>query len=734
MTPTIVKIRRAFLSSAGIVAAAVFGTLICRLVAGFFVPPGAFLQAIVSGSLGALFAIGIVLVYRASRIINFAQGSLGILGLSAFFVLRLLEGWSYWIALPAAIAVSAVTGLVVEVLLVRRLAKAPRLALTVVTIAAAQMLVNIANFGLGFFVDPQEQPPTGGVPTPFSRWEFTFGDVVFDGNHVAALVMCALVMAALAAFFRFSSAGIAIRGAAENDDRAALLGINTNNLSSLVWVIAATLSGLAAVFSLTTQSAAALGAIGSTTAAILLRGLAAAIVGRMESLPVTAAAAVGIAAFEQGMFYAFDTTALVDAALLALIVGLLLLQRAQLARTDEGITGTWAANVEVRGTPYELANVPSVKAGKRRFLYAIIAVTLAFPWVMSPSQTSLGTVYVIYGIVVISLVVLTGWGGQISLGQFAFVAAGAVIGGSLTSKTGIPFIPAALIASTIGAGIAVVVGLPAMKIKGLFLAVTTLGFAVVMTSVVLNPRFFGWLQPGTIDRPKFLFIDTEDERVYFYMSVAALLFTLWVAKGIRNSRAGRVLIAMRENERTAQAYSINLLRTRLATFAISGFLASFAGVLLAHQQHSVRPTAFGPGQSVTIFLIAVIGGLGSLSGSLVGVLYVAAVNIFVGAPTMQAIASAGGVIVILLFYPGGLGGLVFMLRDAWLRRVAMRQRIFVPSLIGDYRVLDGEHTRAQLAPKFADGEREGKVAVRYRIPSAIGVRGESQQSRRWRYQ
>jgi len=744
-TSPVERARRAGISTASILGAGLAGTIICRLESGSWVPPAAFLQAIVYGALNAMFAIGLVLIYRAGRIVNFAQGILGVIGATLFSMLIVVEGWNFFLALPVAVAASAVVGLLVEVSLVRRLSKAPRLALTVVTIGLGQILLAVAGILPFFFLRDLTDPPTGGLRTPFSSIEFRISPLVFTGNHVMVVVVALAVMAGLALFFRLSSVGIAIRGAAENDDRAELLGINVSNLSSLVWVLAATLSGLAAILNLTVAPTifGATGA-GGASAGILLRALAAAVVGRMENLPVTVAAAMGIAVFEQSMFWAFDNTAMTDMALLVLIVVVLLVQRAQSARTDEGTTGTWAASVEVRAVPHELRDIPSVRAGLRRALMVLGLAVAAFPWVMSPSQTSQGSVFVIYGIVVVSLVVLTGWGGQISLGQFAFVAVGAAVGSSLTSRAHLPFLIALVLASLLGAGIAVLVGLPAMRITGLFLAVTTLAFAVAVTTVVLNPRFFGWMLPGTITRPRLLFFNAEDERVYFYLCVAGLLFALWVAAGLRQSRAGRVLIAMRENERTAQAYAINRVRTRLATFAISGFLASFAGVLLAHQQHSVRAAAFRPEQSVQIFLLAVIGGLGSVPGALTGVLYIAIVNIFVPGAIGQLLASGVGVVGILVFYPSGLGGLVFAGRDAWLRRVAMRQNIYVPALMGNYRVMDGEQARATLAPKFASstvgtGESNGPadgptVPVRYRIPSVIGVRGESQQGRAWRWQ
>src|SRR5205814_4726313 len=121
-----------------------------------------------------------------------------------------------------------------------------------------------------------------------------------------------------------------------------------------------------------------------------------------------------------------------------------------------------AATEEIRPIPAELAPLPSVRSGKRR-LYAMVGLfLLAFPWFMSPSQTNTGSLFAIYGIIVVSLVVLTGWGGQISLGQFGFVAVGAVVGGSLISKAHAPFLAALLVASLAGAGVAVLIGLPAL--------------------------------------------------------------------------------------------------------------------------------------------------------------------------------------------------------------------------------------------------------------------------------
>jgi branched-chain amino acid transport system permease protein len=322
-------------------------------------------------------------------------------------------------------------------------------------------------------------------------------------------------------------------------------------------------------------------------------------------------------------------------------------------------------------------------------------------------------------------VVLTGWGGQISLGQFAFVAVGAMLGGTMTASWGVPFFIALIVASAVGAGVAVLIGLPALRIRGLYLAVTTLAFAVATTTMLLSGSTFEDYRPDTISRPQLLFVDTEDERAYYYLCLAGLVFALFVAQGLRRTRTGRVLIAMRDNERAAQSFGVSLARTRLATFAVSGFLASFAGVLYAHHQHGVLQSSFLPGQSLQMFLMAVIGGLGSVYGVLTGAVYLATMTLLVNGEAGQLLGGAVGVLLVLLFFPGGLGALAYTVRDVWLRRVALRLKIHVPSLMGE-RLQSGDVELVPIAPKPAD---TGIVERRYRIDSLIGTTGSSQQAR-----
>jgi branched-chain amino acid transport system permease protein len=693
-------------------------------------------QSGIDGALTAMFAVGLVLVYRANRIINFAHAAVGVGSATLCMVLSLGEGWNYWLAAGFSVLVAIALGFLMQVLLVRRFARSPRLVLTVVTICAGQVIAGVAGMLpkliSGLVIPPGPEDPLVPVAPLHSslvkhQWSWARG-VVLTGDNALAVGCAVVAFVGIALFFRYTDAGIAVRGAAENEDRASMLGINPQALSTLVWVLASGIAGVAAVLQVTSQGATLPTLAAGIGGANLLRALTAAVLARMENLPIAVGSAIGIAMFERCVFEAFSQTALIDAFLLLAIVVALLSQRGRLARTEDSLSGSWSATEEIRPVPAELRNLPAVRRGVRRLVGALVVIGLAYPWVMSPSQTNLGSVYAIFGIVGVSLVVLTGWGGQISLGQFAFVAVGAAVGGSLTGPANMPFPIALLGGSLAGAALAVVLGLPALRIKGLYLAVTTLAFASATTTVLLNPRFFDWLLPpaSTIHRPQILFINTEDERAYYYLCAAFLALVVIAALGLRRTRTGRVLIAMRDNERTAQSFGVNLVRTRLVTFAISGFFAALAGVLYVHHQHSVAQTAFPLEKSLAMFTMAVIGGLGSVPGALLGAIYLGTTNLVIKGSAGQLLTSGIGGLIVLVFFPSGLSGLAFNARDAWLRRIAIRERIWVPSLLGEFRLF-GDDSRVPLAPT------ENGVAHRYRIRSRIGVAGQSQQGRGWTY-
>jgi branched-chain amino acid transport system permease protein len=699
-------------------------------------PPEVIADALLRVLPAALSALALVLVYRSARLINFAQGGIAVGSAIVFLVLQ-LEGVPYALCFAAGLASAIASGVLIDLVFLRRFANSPRLVATVVTIAGGQLIFATALLLQRWRFGEQQESDIGTVmarrlltsaTSPFAKYHPRWGVEAFSGDLFFAVGVSVVAIVALTVFFRRSRAGVAIRGMAENAEKVATLGIASGSLSTLVWALAGGLTGLATLTMLPVDSTS-LNNLGATSSTLtLLTALAAAVAGRMESLPTTAAAAVALSVLTRAVYFSVAQGTVVEVVILVVLAVLLVFMRSPEGRAGSALTNAWAAAEEIRPVPPVLRDHLSVRAG-RRWVFGIgLVVLLGYPFAMSPSQVFLGGTFAIYGIIVVSLVVLTGWGGQISLGQLGFVAVGASVGGGLASN-GWPFLIAAVIGSVAGGVVAIVIGLPALRVRGLFLAVMTLGFSLVVADYVLNENRFPALVPATVPRPRLFFISFADDRAFYYLALAGLGLALFVAAGLRRTRTGRVLIAMRDNERGAQALGISLIRTRLVTFAISGALSAFAGVLLASQSRSVRASAFLPDLSIQIFLMAVIGGLGSVSGVLTGAIYLGCVELFLHDGGMRLFASGFGVICILLFFPAGFGGAIYAARDAFLRRIALREKIHVPSLLGDLRKLEGDENLVQLGEKAHSEE----TARRYEVDSGIREAGKSQRGKGWVY-
>jgi branched-chain amino acid transport system permease protein len=647
-------------------------------------PAGIVLNGALVGGRIALIALGITLVYRANRIVNFSQGDLGALPATLGVMLVVAWGWSYWLGLAAGLAASVVLGVLVETLVVRRFFEAPRLVLTVATIGLSQVLA-----GAGLFLPRAFGDRSFGtrLPQPFdARW--VFGGTTFNANDIFTMIVVPVCLLALALFLRRSSIGVAIVGAAERADRAFTLGIPVKRLHTVVWVVASVLAFLAMYL-----RAGAVGLpVGQVLApTFLVQALAAAVFGRFERFTTIAAAAIGLGIVDQSMtFQAGNRPAYNDAVLFGIVlVGLVATRRASgSGRVDTDSSATWQATREIRPVPVEMRRLPEVVGGRLGLWTLIAAFVLTLPGWLSTSRLNLATIIVIFGIVAASLVVLTGWGGQVSLGHMAFVGVGAAVGGALTDLRGWDLALAGAVAGVVGALAAVVVGYPALRRGGLTLAVSTLAFGLFASSYLLNRTILPDQLPGRrIDRGAVLGIPLESEAAMFYACLVTLVLALLMVTGIRRSRTGRVLIAIRENEKAARGYGVNATRTSLASFALSGFLAAVAGALYVHQQTGLASEPYLPQRSLELFTMVVIGGLGSLPGALLGATYVHGVDFFLPAE-WQFLATGAGLLLVLLVFPGGFGGVLADLRDGALRKVAARRGLVVPSLLADVRVDD----------------------------------------------
>jgi branched-chain amino acid transport system permease protein len=649
-------------------------------VAFFPLPPGQWMFGLVLGGIGSLVALGMALVYRANRVLNFAQAELGtapaVLVVGLVTVWHWPWGWSVLLGLAAAV----VLGAVVELAVIRRFTKAPRLILTVATIGLSQLLTFVSIL-LPRLFDVDILDDSLNVP-----WTVRISDgpPALTGDHLMALVAVPVIIGALAAFIRFTDVGVAIRAASESGDRAALLGIPVRRLQTAVWVIA-TVLGFVGV--LLRASVVSLPVAATLSFGILLTALAALVLGNLTDLLAVGASAVAVGLLEQGVLYN-SPDEMVAPVLGGVIIVVMLARRLGTSRAAADVTAAWQASEEVRPIPAELRRLPEVRAARAGALLLAAVVVLGFPLVVGSSNQLKGVYVACFVLVAVSIVVLTGWSGQVSLGQMSFVAVGAVVGAQSSAEWRLDLSLALLLAALAGAVVAVVVGLPALRLKGPLLGVTTLAFALASTQFLLNRSRNRFLPNETFDRPRlFAIVELDSQRSLYYVCVAVAVLGIVAVRGVRASRTGRALLAQRDNERATTAYGISVVRAKLSAFALSGALAGMAGCLYVQALFSYSEQPFEPAVSFNIFTASVVGGLGSLTGAVIGALFLNAGRWFLSSD-WQLLPSAVGVLLVLTMLPGGLGQLLFRGRDALLRRVAARRGLVVPSLVADVRTDD----------------------------------------------
>jgi ABC-type branched-subunit amino acid transport system ATPase component/ABC-type branched-subunit amino acid transport system permease subunit len=612
----------------------------------------------------AILASGLVLVYRASRVINLAHGQVGAFCATLFAVL--VDDWKipYAAALPLAIVAGAAVGWLIERGLVRPLVERSHLAVLVATIGVTDLLL-VAAAKL-----PSVTGESKHFPTPFNA-TVTIHDLVLHGEHFALLIFGPVVLVLFTTFMARSRYGLAIRGVADNREAAELAGIPAPTVSSIVWVLAGGLAAIAAILTLPLTGATQVSASATGTAlgpALLLRALAAGLAGRMTKLPATLAAGISIGVVQSVLYASYPSSlGITDVVLFVFIVAMLLLRSR--GQGDPGDSLTFGKD------PVSLAanirNHPTVRLVRRGSIAAAMIVIIVLPLVVtSSSRLYLLSLVPIYAIIGISIVILTGWAGQLSLCQMAFVGIGAMGTAALNSR-GVPFGAAVGDATVVGILIAVVVGAPALRLRGLFLTVTSLGFAVAASSYLLNLSVFSSSDIGVaeVSPGKLGPINLNSFRVDFYVCAVCLLGAVLIARRIRATGFGRSLIAVEGNEDSATAMTVSPAVAKIAAFAVAGGMATFAGGLFAAVSRTFEATSFAPEQSLQLLAMTVVGGIGSVGGAVLGAIYIVGLpDIFGNSVTVQLAVSGIGLLIILRLEPTGLIGAWERLRDFVVRR------------------------------------------------------------------
>lgn len=617
---------------------------------------------LITGMAYGLLAVGLVLVYRANKVINFAHGEIGAFGAAVFGVAVLKWHLPYWFAVPIALTVSAAVGAASEVAVVRRLRRAPKLMSLVATLGVGQLLLFSSLLVTDAIPGGARFPQPSGLPT------IHIGSVLITQAYVGILLLSPVVVAGLVLFLSRTRYGLAIRAAAANPEAARMAGVFAARMSGLAWAIAGAIAALTSLLLKPTLGFVASESLGPN---LLLRALVAAVVARMQSLPVALVAGVGVGVFEQVLVQSYPAAGTVELVLFVVILGVLLLQ-ARGGGRDEEHAG-WSS---VQPWPPLGARLRARRVGRALGQgTGLLALVLAavVPLFSSNQVATSMTVILAIATIGLSVGIVTGLAGQLSLGQFGLSGIGAAVSVHVADGTG--SFPLAFLAAGIATALAsIVIGLPALRIRGLLLAVTTLAFALAASGWLLQQPWM--LGAGKVPgRPIFFDRAFDTGHTYYLFAVFVVALCLLLARNVWRSGLARRLRALRDNEDAARAFGVAATRVKLETFALAGFFAGVGGALYGHSISLLKPGDFSVSANVQVIALAVIGGIGLMAGPVVGALYIIGIPRFlpdIGASGLAA--SSLGWLLLLLYFPGGLAQLMAPGRAAVLRVLGIEAR------------------------------------------------------------
>jgi ABC-type branched-subunit amino acid transport system ATPase component/ABC-type branched-subunit amino acid transport system permease subunit len=654
-----------------------------------------------------LLAVGLVLIYRTNRIINFAHGQVGAFG-AAFFGIEVVR-WHlpYWVAFLPALALAAGAGALAEVAVVRRLRKAPAIMSVVATLGIGQFLVLFA-----FAIN--SQAGAGALyPQPSFMPSFRVGALLVTPAYSGMLFLSPIVVVVVGAVLKLTRLGMGIRASAANPEAARMAGVFSSRMSSYAWGIAGAIAAFTAILTQPTQGFSSGDSFGPH---LLLIALTGAVLARMQSLPVALLSGALLGITEQLLLWNYAQSGLVDAALFVIILGSLLLQRQRVGRAEE--KGSWASVQAARPLPLAIRQVWSVRLLGPVLLLLLIGALALLP--LGIDNANSVKVTGIFGFIVVGLSVgiVTGLGGQLSLGQFALAAVGAIASYQVSRRTG-SFVESFLYAGLASAAVSVLIGIPALRIKGLLLTVTTLSFALVMPNYLLQQDFLlgSGKDPG---RPIVAGHALETGHAYYYVGLLTVLVALLIARNVRSGGLGRRLVAVRDNEDAARAFTVPASAVKLQGFALAGFLAGLGGAMYGHSLSLISATSFPTNVSIDVVKMTVIGGLGLLSGPVIGSVFVQGVT-FLPLDSAGLAATAFGQLLVIMYLPGGLGSLVAPIRDRVANGLARRAGVDVDAVYAAERGFSSYGSQSGAAPVLRAARRR-RAAVSGALLEVHGLR------------
>ena len=629
-----------------------------------------FLFLILGLGAGATYAIlgqGLVLKYRSAGVVDFAHGAVAMFIAYVFINLRSFgelelpvvliphqislnggAGISTTPAIVISLVYAAIFGLVLYVLIYRPIRSASPL--TRVCASVGVMLGLEAIAVLNYSTEPVATNPI------FPSSALSISRVTFPEDRLYFTGVVVVISVALALTYRFSRFGLATRAGAENDRGAALTGISANRVAGQNWVIATVLAGAAGIM------IAPVASLDPTSYTLfVVPALAAALVGRFSSFWITALAGllIGCAQSEIAKLITVWTwlpqQGLGDALpFVVIIVVMALRSRSVLARGGE----TAERNPSV-GRPHAELRTAAACFVAGLVLLIVLSGVLRFAFISSLTVTCIA----------LSVVVLTGYVGQVSLAQMSLAGIGGFMLGHISSGWGIGFPFSLILAGLCAVPVGLIIGLPALRLRGVNLAVVTLGFAAAMDAVLFNSQSFTGGTGGLpIPAPRLpgLSLAISQGKAYprlifgVLVLVVVILIGLLVAR-LRRGSAGRMLLAIRSNERAAGSVGINVAQGKLMAFGLAAFIAGIGGALTGYMQGELTPDSFAAFTSIALLAIVFVAGVGRIAGAVVaGImfssagLFVTFLNIHLSIGKYQAIVAGVALVLTAVQNPDGL--------------------------------------------------------------------------------
>ena len=549
------------------------------------------------GSMYALASQGLVLIYRGSGVLNFAQGAIGMLGAYAYYEARTTFELPFLLAALIGIAVSGAVGALVQLAIMRHLKRASPLARITATLGILLTVQSVAVLrygGRATFIAPEL--PQNVLPLS--------GTIVLPYDRLIMTVVAIALTVVLWAVYKYSKFGLGTSAVAENELAASTLGWSSDRIATINWALGSALAGLAAVLVapiITLQV--------SVMTNLVIAAMATALIAGFRSFPVALVAGllIGMAQTAVGR-YSSGISGLAESLPFLAIVVVLLIRGKSLPLRD-----------------FIFQKLPMIGSGRirPRILIPVLIVAAALILLVPARWQDAFTITLGVAMIALSIVLLTGYAGQISLAQFAMAGFGAWVAGRMVSIWHVPFLIALICGVLLTIPVGILFALPAVRTRGITLAVVTLGLGTTLEFMVFNSDFLTGGFFGTkIDSPEIFGVNMSaighPERYGLMTLVMLVLLTLVVAN-VRRGRSGRKLIAVRTNERAAAALGINITAAKLYAFGLAAGIAACGGVILAFRSEAiVYGPMFSSFNSISAVGWGLIGGIGYLLGPLFG--------------------------------------------------------------------------------------------------------------------